>query len=117
MGGLYVRVMGGVMYVCVVVWFLCVDGRSRYLYSVYCTRRIPAHLRCTQCSIMLDHIDIGFLTYICLWQISQVQTCLRVVVGPGLVSTLPEKQCQPSSGSARPFHSILRSAICLSLGS
>ena len=27
--------------------------------------------------------------YMCLWQISQIQTCLRVVVGPGLVSTSP----------------------------
>ena len=25
----------------------------------------------------------------CLWQISQIQTCLCVVVGPGLVSTSP----------------------------
>ena len=33
--------------------------------------------------------DICFLPYICLWQISQIQTCLRVVVGPGLVSTSP----------------------------
>ena len=39
---------------------------------------------------------IGFGLYqswrnrnICLWQISQIQTCLREVVGPGLVSTSP----------------------------
>ena len=57
--------------------------------SVYCARRIPAHLRCTQCSILLHLIDMCFLTCICLWQISQIQTCLRVVVGPGLVSTSP----------------------------
>ena len=49
--------------------------------------RIPAHLRRTQCSIMLHLIDICFLTCICLWQISKIQTCLRVAVGPGLVST------------------------------
>ena len=55
--------------------------------SVYCARQISAHLRCPQCSILLCLIDIGFLTCICLWQISQIQTCLRVVVGPGLVST------------------------------
>ena len=30
-----------------------------------------------------------FLTCICMWQISQINTCLRVVVGPGLVSTSP----------------------------
>ena len=47
------------------------------------------HLRCTQCSILLHLIDIGSLACICLWQISQIQTCLRVVVGPGLVSTSP----------------------------
>ena len=57
--------------------------------SVYCARRIPAHLGCTQCSIILHLIDICLLTCICLWQISQIQTCLRVVVGPGLVSTSP----------------------------
>ena len=34
-------------------------------------------------------IDICFLTCICLWQISQIQTCLCVVIGPGLVSTSP----------------------------
>ena len=54
--------------------------------SVYCARRIPAHLRCTQCSIIVHLIDISFLTYICLWQISQIPTCFCVVVGSGLVS-------------------------------
>ena len=56
---------------------------------MYCAWRIPAHLRCTQCSIMLHLMDICFLTCICLWQISQIQTCLFKVVGPGLVSTSP----------------------------
>ena len=37
--------------------------------SVYCARRIPAHLRCTQCSILFQLIDICFLTCICMWQI------------------------------------------------
>ena len=55
--------------------------------SVYCAWRIPAHLRCTQCSILLHLMDICFLTCICLWQISQIQTFLFKVVGPGLVST------------------------------
>ena len=42
--------------------------------SVYCARRIAAHLRCrpTHCSILLYIIDICFLPYICLWQISQI---------------------------------------------
>ena len=57
--------------------------------SVYCALRIPAHLRCTQCSILLHLMDICFLTCICLWQISQIQTFLLKVVGPGLVSTSP----------------------------
>ena len=43
---------------------------------------MPAHLRCT-------HWSICFLPCIYLWQISQLQTCLCVVVGPGLVSTSP----------------------------
>ena len=55
--------------------------------SVYYDWRIPAHLRCTQCSILLHHMDICFLTCICLWQISQIQTRVFNVVGPGLVSS------------------------------
>ena len=54
---------------------------------MYCVWRILAHLRCTQCSILLHLMDICFLTCICLWQISQIQTFLFKVVGPGLVST------------------------------
>ena len=50
---------------------------------------IHAHLRCTQCSILLHIMDICFLTCICLEQISQIQTRLCDVVGPGLVSTSP----------------------------
>ena len=80
---------GGWCYVCVRCesGFLCVDGRSKV--SVYCAWRIPAHLRCTQYSILLHLMDICFLTCICLWQISQIQTFLFKVVGPGLVSTSP----------------------------
>ena len=55
--------------------------------AVYFAWRIPAHLRCTQCSNMLHFMDICFQTYICLWQISQIQTRLFNVVGPGLIST------------------------------
>ena len=54
---------------------------------MYCAWRIHANLRCTQCSILLHLMDICFLTCICLWQISQIQTFLFKVVGPGLVST------------------------------
>ena len=63
--------------------------RWKIQVSVYCAWRIPAHLRCTQCSIMLYLMDICFLTCICLWQMSQIQTRLFKVVGPGLVSTSP----------------------------
>ena len=71
---------------CVSLDYLC---RWLFQVSVYCTWRIPAHLRCTQCSILLHLMYICFLTCICLWQISQIQTCLFKVVGPGLVSTSP----------------------------
>ena len=61
--------------------YLC----SWYVHiSLHCARRIHAHLRCTQCSIMLHLTDIFFLPCICLWQILQMYTCLCVVVGPGL---------------------------------
>ena len=38
----------------------CVDGRSRYMYVCICSKRIPAHLRFAQCSILLHLIDIFF---------------------------------------------------------
>ena len=76
----------GWCYVCVCCESMC---RWKVQVSVYCARRSPVHLRCTQCSILLHHIDICFLTCICMRHISQIQTCLRVVVGPGLVSTSP----------------------------
>ena len=41
---------------------------------------VVVHLRCTQCSILLHLMDICFLTCICLWQISQIQTFLFKVV-------------------------------------
>ena len=69
---------------------------------MYCAWRIPAHLRCTQCSIMLHLMDICFLTCICLWQISQIQTFLFRVVGPGLVSTSPAFVSNSASHPAGP---------------
>ena len=63
--------------------------RGQVQVSVYCAWRIPAHLRCTQCSILLHLMDICFLTCICLWQISQIHTCLCVFVGPGFVLASP----------------------------
>ena len=78
---------GGVMS----VWVVRPDSLCRWQVqvSVCCTRWIPAHLRCTQCSMMLHLMDIYFLPCSCLWQISQIQTRLCVVVGPVFVSTSP----------------------------
>ena len=69
---------------------------------MYCAWRIPAHLRCTQCSILLHLMDICFLTCICLWQISQIQTFLFKVVGPGMVSTSPAFVSNSASHPAGP---------------
>ena len=58
------RGMGGVM----PVSDLSLDSLCRWQVqvSVYSACRIPAHLRCTQCSILFHLMDIGFLTCICL---------------------------------------------------
>ena len=71
-----------------VTMFVSLDSLYRWQVqvSVYCAKRIPAHRMCTQCSILLHLIDICFLPCIYSWHISQIQTCIRVVVGPGLVS-------------------------------
>ena len=69
---------------------------------MYCAWRIPAHLRCTQCSILLHLMDICFLTCICLWQISQIQNFLFRVVGLGLVSTSPTFVSNSASHPAGP---------------
>ena len=70
--------------------------------SLYYAWRIPAHLRCTQCSILLHLMDICFLTCICLWQISQIQTRFFKVVGPGLVSTSPAFVSSSASHASSP---------------
>ena len=56
----------------------------------------------SQCSILLHLMDICFLTCICLWQISQIQTFLFKVVGPGLVSTSPAFVSNSASHAAGP---------------
>ena len=89
----------GWCYVGVNLDYLC---RWQVQVSVYCAWRIPAHLRCTQRSIMLHLMDICFLTCICLWQISQIQTFLFRVVGPGLVSTSPAFVSNSASHPAGP---------------
>ena len=66
--------------------------------SVYCAWRIPAHLRCTQCSILLHLIYICFLTCICLWQISQIQTFLFRVV-PKVMTVIIDPTLHQSESS------------------
>ena len=92
--------VGGVMS----VWVMSLDYMCRWQVqvSVYCSWRIHAHLRCTQCWILLHLMDICFLTCICLWQISQIQTFLFKVVGPGLVSTSPAFVSNSASHPAGP---------------
>ena len=48
---------------CVCVSCVSIDSLSiwQVQVSVYCARRIPTHLMCTQCSILLHIIDIFFL--------------------------------------------------------
>ena len=68
--------------------------------SVYCARRIPAHLWCTQCSI-----DICFLPYV-LFMADIANPDLFVCgCGTWIYLDIPrfyEEQRQPSSGSACP---------------
>ena len=65
------------------LWGLDQDLNRDYLcrwqvsVPVFCVRLMHAHPRCTQCLILLHHIDICFLRCICLWQISKkIKTCL-----------------------------------------
>ena len=52
----------------------------------------------------IQHLmDICFLTCICLWQISQIQTFLFKIVGPGLVSTSPAFVSSSASHPAGPY--------------
>ena len=83
---------------------MSLDSLCRWQVQVsgYCAWRIPAHLRCPQCSILLHLMDICFLTCICLWQTSQIQTFLFKVVGPGLVSTSPAFVSSSASHPAGP---------------
>ena len=89
----------GWCYVCVSLDSLCI---WQVQVSVYWASRIPAHLMCIQCSMLLHLIDICYIPCICLWQISQIQTCLCVVVGPGFVSTSPTFMRSSTSQPAGP---------------
>ena len=83
-----------------------------YVY-VYCPCRIPAPLRCTQCSILFHLVDICFIPCIYVWQILKIQTCLSGVVGPG--STWPactkQQKIGPSLLKAGGFDTIC-TAVC-----
>ena len=82
---------GGVMSVCVVsLDSLC---RWQVQVSVYCARRIPAHLRCTQCLILLHVIDIANPDLLACG--SRIWISLDI-------AHFYEEHCQPSSGSAWP---------------
>ena len=100
------------------VWIICVDGRSRYMCIVL--GGYLQHLRCTQCSILLHHMDICFLICICLWQISQIQTRLFNVVRPGLVSTSPtfvsSSASHPAGQHDRHAHKTVNRAPLLGAG-
>ena len=90
---------GGVMSVCVVSPdSLC---RLQIQLYVYCAGQIPAHFNCIQCAIMLYLMDIFFPLCICLWMISQIQTCLCVGCRTSIclkITHFYEDQCQPYIG-------------------
>ena len=74
---------GGVewCYVCVSPDSLC---RWQVQIYVYCSCRIPAHVRCTQCqSCCTLWISASYSVFVC----GRYRKC--VVVGPGFVSTSP----------------------------
>ena len=79
-----------------------------YLYiwqvyvSVYCTRRIPAHLRCTQYSILCTlSISASYRKFVCGRYCKSRLVCV-FVVGPGLVSTSPPFMRSTASHPAGP---------------
>ena len=47
----------------------------------------------------------------CMWQISQIHTCLRVVVGPGLVLTAPDFMCSITSHPAGPHGRLAQKTV------
>ena len=81
--------------------------------SVYCAWRMPAHRRCPQCSILLHLMDICFQTCIGLWHISQIQTCLCVVIGTGFVSTSPAFMRSNASHQRVPISTQCAQQFCI----
>ena len=88
---------GGVMPVSVVsLDYLC---KWQVQVSVYCARRIPAHLRNTQCSILFHLIDICFIPYIANPDLF-VCSCRTPICLDN--TRFYEEQCQASSRYAWP---------------
>ena len=76
--------------------------RLKVQVSVYCSWRIPAHLRCTQCSTLLNLMDICIITCMCLLQISQTCLCVcRTFICLDIIRFY-EEQRQPSIWFAWP---------------
>ena len=82
----------------VCVGIICIDGKSRY---IYCARWIPAHLRCTQCIILLHHIDICFYSVIVCANQDLLACGYRNWISLDIAHVY-EEQYQTSSGSAWP---------------
>ena len=99
--GAWTRVGSGGVVLCLCeerFWILCIYGRSRYLCNVLadtCTSEVHP--------VFNPVAPYGYLlSDIVLWQISQIQTRLFIVVGPGLVSTSPAFVSSSASHPACP---------------
>ena len=88
--------------------FFVYIGRSMYL--LYCAMPIPQHLKCTQCSILLQPYRYLIPTVYLFMQISQIQTCL-CVVQHGFVSTSPAFLRSSASHSAGPHGRLAKKAM------
>ena len=70
---------------------------------------LDGYLRCIQCSILLHLTDICFIPYICFWKISQIQTCLCVVIGSVFASTSAAAFIR--SSASHPVSKIIESPL------
>ena len=89
----------------VLVCVSCESGLYVYMADpgiFNCTCRIPAHLRCTQCSFLLHLMDICFLNVYGIYcKVKLVSVCLSDLDLSGH-HPLYEEQHQPSNVSAWP---------------
>ena len=60
---------------------------------------------------MLHLMDIFFLLCICLWRISQIQTCLCVVAGSGFVLTAPVVMRSSANYPAGPHGQLAKKTV------